>query len=78
MEEDYDRDGKLWRCGDHPAMLFYDVLVPWYRATVHYDFRADAYLASDLDNEARLPRKWGFIANINDFLPVNLRRMGTR
>ena len=78
MEEDYDRDGKLWRFGDHPAMLFYDVLVPWYRATVHYDFRADAYLASDLDNEARLPRKWGFIANINDFLPVNLRRMGTR
>ncbi|MCP5147714.1 MAG: DUF1329 domain-containing protein [Pseudomonadales bacterium] len=78
MEEDYDRKGQLWRFGDHPAMLFYDVLVPWYRATVHYDFRAGAYLASDLDNAARLPRQWGFIADINDFLPVNLRRMGTR
>jgi len=78
MEEDYDRDGRLWRFGDHPAMLFYDVLVPWYRATVHYDFKTGAYLASDLENESRLPRQWGFIADINDFLPVNLRRLGTR
>ena len=78
MEEDYDNQGKLWRFGDHPAMQFYDVQVPWYRAMVHYDLRADAYLASELDNEAKRARKWGWKGDINDFLPVNLRRLGTR
>lgn len=78
MEEDYDRNGKLWRFGNHPAMQFYDVLVPWYRAMIHHDFKAGAYLASDLDNESTIPRKWGKKGDINDFLPVNLRRLGTR
>jgi hypothetical protein len=59
-------------------MQFYDVQVPWYRAMVHYDLKAHAYLASDLDNESKRPREWGRIGEINDFLPVNLRRLGTR
>ena len=78
MEEDYDSDGALWRFGDHPQMQFYDVLVPWYRATVTYDFKANAYLASELDNESRRKTQWGWVGEINDFLPVNLRRLGTR
>jgi len=78
MEEDYDLDGVLWRFGNHPQMQFYDVQVPWYRALVITDFRSGAYLASDLDNEVRLPRKWGWIGEINDYLPVNLRRLGNR
>lgn len=78
MELDYDSDGQLWRFGDHPQMQFYDVSVPWYRAMVHYDFKAHAYLASDLDNQSNTPRKWGWKGEINDFLPVNLRRLGTR
>jgi hypothetical protein len=78
MEEDYDSKGQLWRFGNHPAMQFYDVLVPWYRAMIHHDFKSGAYLASDLDNETGLAREWGFKGDINDFLPVNLRRLGTR
>ena len=78
MEEDYDQDGQLWRFGDHPAMQFYDVQVPWYRAMVHYDLKAGSYLASELDNEAKRARKWGWKGDINDFLPVNMRRLGTR
>lgn len=78
MEEDYDSEGNLWRFANHPAMQFYDVQVPWYRAMVHHDFKSGAYLASDLDNESEVPREWGFIGEINDFLPVNLRRLGTR
>lgn len=78
MEEDYDRAGKLWRFGSHPAMQFYDVLVPWYRALTYHDFKSGAYLASDLDNESTVPRQWGWKGDINDFLPVNLRRLGTR
>lgn len=78
MEEDYDRGGALWRFGNHPAMQFYDALVPWYRATIFHDFKAGAYLASDLENQSPRPRQWGWIGDINDFLPVNLRRLGTR
>jgi len=78
MEEDYDRSGALWRFGDHPAMQFYDVMVPWYRATIHYDLRAGAYLASFLDNESSFVWQWGWKGEINDFLPGNLRRLGTR
>ncbi len=78
LEECYDRDGELWRFGDHPAMQFYDVMVPWYRATIHYDLKANAYLASFLDNETRFPWQWGWMGEINDFLPGNLRRLGTR
>lgn len=78
MEEDYDSNGRLWRFGNHPALQFYDVLVPWYGAVIHYDFRIGAYLASDLDNDSAVPREWGWKGDINDFLPVNLRRLGTR
>lgn len=78
MEEVYDSAGALWRFGDHPAMQFYDVMVPWYRATIHYDLRADSYLASFLDNESNFAWQWGWTGEINDFLPGNLRRLGTR
>ena len=78
MEEDYDSKDQLWRFGDHHTMQFYDVLVPWYRATVHYDFKSGAYLVSDLENETDFPRQWGWTGDLNDFLPVNLRRLGTR
>lgn len=78
MEEVYDGDDQLWRFGDHHAMQFYDVMVPWYRATMIYDFKSGAYLVSDLENETNFPREWGWIGDINDFLPVNLRRLGTR
>jgi len=78
MEEDYDSDDRLWRFGNHPAMQFYDVMVPWYRAMIHHDLRMGAYLASELDNETKISREWGFKGEINDFLPVNLRRLGTR
>jgi len=78
MEEDYDSDDRLWRFGNHPAMQFYDVMVPWYRAMIHHDLRMGDYLASELDNETKISREWGFKGEINDFLPVNLRRLGTR
>jgi len=78
MEEVYDSKGRLWRFGDHPAMLYYDVLAPWYAATTFTDFKTGAYLASDLDNETTIHPRWGWNGDINDFLPVNLRRLGTR
>jgi len=59
-------------------MQFYDVLVPWYRATVYHDLKAGSYFVGELDNQSTLERRWGLISEINDFLPVNLRRLGTR
>jgi len=78
LEDCYDSSGELWRVGSHPAMQFYDVQVPWYGATIHYDLKADAYLASNLSNEGKLAWAWGWKGEINDFLPGNLRRIGTR
>lgn len=77
QEEIYDRNGKLWRFGDHQAMQFYDVLVPWYRATIHYDLAADGYLMSYLDNEERFAWRWGRKGQIDDFLPNNLQFLST-
>jgi len=73
QEEIYDRNGKLWRFGDHPSMQFYDVLVPWYRATIYYDLEVGAYLISLLDNEERFAWRWGWRGRIEDFLPNNLQ-----
>lgn len=78
MEEDYNAAGALWRFGDHATMQFYDVQVPWYRATTHYDLLAGAYLISFLDNEEKFVRTWGQVAEMNDFLPSTLRLYGTR
>lgn len=78
MEDVYDRDGQLWRYAEHPMMQYYDVMVPGYAAHLNYDLMAGAYLASELENESSSERKWGWKGHINDFLPGNIRRLGTR
>ena len=78
MEDVYDRNGQLWRYAEHPIMQYYDVMVPGYAALLNYDLKAAAYLASDLENESSAERRWGWKGNINDFLPGNIRRLGTR
>lgn len=78
MEEAYNARGELWRFGDHATMQYYDVMVPWYRATTHYDLLAGAYLISHLDNEETYVRTWGKVAEMNEFLPSTLRLYGTR
>jgi hypothetical protein len=78
MEEVYDAEGKLWRFGDHPAMQFYDVPTPWYRATIHYDLRRGAYLMSFLDNEEHFNRRWGWKGEMQDFMPSTLRKLAVR
>jgi hypothetical protein len=77
QEEIYDSSGHLWRFGDHPAMQFYDVMVPWYRATIHYGLEADGYLVSFLDNEERFAWRWGWKGHIVDFMPNNLQFLST-
>jgi hypothetical protein len=78
LDEAYDADNQLWRFGEMHSMQFYDVLVPWYRAMVHYDMKSGAYLASDLENEIERPRTWGQKFDKSAFLPGNLRRLGAR
>lgn len=78
LEEAYDAAGRLWRVGDHQTMQFYEAMVPWYRATIHHDLRAGAYLVSFLDNEERGPWRWGWMGRVDDFTPGNLRRLGVR
>ena len=78
QEEVYDRQGKLVRFGDHQMIQLYDVMVPWYAATVHYDLASGAYLVSGLSNMEPFPTRWGFKGQMVDYLPSSLRGMGLR
>ena len=54
------------------------VPTPWYRATLHYDLRRGAYLASFLDNEEQFIRRWGWKGEMQDFMPSTLRERAVR
>ena len=78
QEEVYDKKGRLVRFGDHQMIQFYDVMVPWYAATVHHVLGAGAYLVTYLSNMEAFPTRWGFKGRLADFLPSNLRSLGTQ
>ena len=73
QEEVYEESGELWRFGDHQTIQFYDVMVPWYRALVHYDLRAGAYLVSYLDNEEKFAWRWGWRGRPVQFVPDHMQ-----
>jgi len=73
QEEVYDQQGTLWRFGDHQTMQFYDVEVPWYRALIHYDLKANAYLVTYLDNEESFEWHWGWKGRAVQFVPDHMQ-----
>lgn len=78
QEEIYNEAGKLVRFGDHQMMQFYDVMVPWYAATIHHDINTASYLVSYLDNQEPLPLRWGFKGRTAEFVPNSLRTLGIK
>jgi hypothetical protein len=76
QEEIYNKAGKLVRFGDHHMIQFYDVMVPWYAATVHHDIGSGAYIVTYLCNMEPFPTRWGFKGRLADYLPSNLRALG--
>ena len=76
QEEVYDKKGRLIRFGDHQMIQFYDVMVPWYAATIHHVLGNGAYLVTYLNNMEPFPTRWGFEGELPDFLPSNLRSLG--
>lgn len=76
QEEIYNKQGQLYRFGDHHMMQFYDVPAPWYAATVHHDLRTGAYLVSYLRNMEPFADRWGFKGRLAEFLPSNIRVLG--
>jgi hypothetical protein len=76
QEEVYNKEGKLVRFGDHQMMQFYDVMVPWYAATIHHDIATGSYLVTYLSNMELFPTRWGFKGRLADFLPNNLSILG--
>ncbi len=76
QEEDYDKKGNLVRFGDHQMIQFYDVMVPWYAATIHHDLASGAYLVTYLNNMEPFPTRWGFEGRLVDYLPSRLRTLG--
>jgi hypothetical protein len=62
----------------HPLMQFYDAKVPWYRSNIWHDLTNGSYLFSLLDNEVKVPWKFGEKGKWADFQPDALRRIGTK
>jgi hypothetical protein len=77
QEEVYTKEGKLFRFADHQMMQYYDVQVPWYAATLHYDLASGSYIIAGLSN-MEPPWRWGFIGRNADYLPSTLRSLGLR
>jgi hypothetical protein len=76
QEEVYDEKGALEHFGDHQMIQFYDVQVPLYAATVNHTIQKGTYFVAYLDNMEMLPTRWGFMGQINDYLPSRLRSLG--
>jgi hypothetical protein len=55
---------------------FYDVQVPWYAATVNHTMKSGTYFVAYLSNMEMFPARWGFMGQINDYLPSRLRSLG--
>jgi hypothetical protein len=77
-EDAYDTRKQLWRVGIHPLIQFFDAKVPWYRANIWHDLTNGSYLLSLLDNEVKVPWKFGEKGKWADFQPDALRRIGTK
>jgi hypothetical protein len=57
---------------------FYDVKIPYFRATTWHDLNSGGYYLSGLDNEIKTPWDWNQKGKWADFQPDALRRLGTK
>jgi hypothetical protein len=64
--DSYDMDGKLWRTAEAHALNYYEVPVLWSTLEVYYDFQAERYLVSGLDN-SRNPYRFSESADPREF-----------
>ena len=76
QEETYDKKGALDRFGDYHMIQFFDVQVPWYAAAVNHEIPSGRYLVTYLNNMELFPSRWGFMGQMNDFIPSRLRSLG--
>ena len=76
QEETYDKKGALDRFGDYHMIQFFDVQVPWYAAAVNHEIQSGRYLVTYLNNMEPFPTRWGFMGQMNDFIPSRLRSLG--
>ncbi|MBB1074347.1 DUF1329 domain-containing protein, partial [Rhodoferax sp. 4810] len=66
-EDAFDVRGNLWRVAMHPLMQAYDVPMPFYRAHVFHDLFNGGYLVEGLDNESKVPWRFGFKGKAADW-----------
>ena len=57
-------------------MQYYDVMVPWYAATINHSIKNASYLVTYLNNLEPFPTRWGFTARSVDFQPTSIRVLG--
>jgi len=75
-EDAYDGHGELWRVAFQGLVQYYDALVPWYQFGIVHDLNSGSYIVGGLDNEIKEPIQFGAKANISEFQPDALRRLG--
>ncbi len=68
VADNYDLEGKLWRTSEAHALNYYEVPVQWSTLEVYYDFAAQRYLVSGLDNR-RNPYRFSEMADPREFSP---------
>ena len=76
QEEVYDKEGKLVASAYYDMIQYYDVQVPWYAATSTTRSRPGRYLVTYLNNDGAFPTRWGFMGEMNDYIPSRLRSLG--
>jgi hypothetical protein len=75
-EDAYDNRGNLWRASLHGLLEAYDAKVPMYRLGIYHDLNNGSYLVGGLDNEIREPIQFNARAQVGEFQPDALRRLG--
>jgi hypothetical protein len=50
--------------------------VPWYAAAVNHEIKSGMYLVTYLNNMEPFPTRWGFMGQMNDYIPSRLRSLG--
>lgn len=76
QEEVYNKAGQLTNFGDYHMIQYYDVMVPWYAATINHTIKNASYLVTYLNNMEPFPTRWGFTARNVDFQPTSIRVLG--
>ena len=79
LADAYDSRGNLWRTYNYPLMQIYDAGVMLHRVMLSHDLVSGTFIASQLDNERKLPNlRFNQTGRYADFQTSAIRRRGIK